>query len=132
MKIARALVVGGTLSILVALLALPAGGAGLSRHSGSVEAIDPESGRLVLAEVGPWSAKDGKTVTTRRTIALTKSTVYQAAGRADDARSGYPGDFVLREIKARDVAPGDHVTAECERQDGALVARTITVVRLER
>lgn len=131
MRIAGAMVVGGILSVAVTLLALPAVGAGLVRHTGYVQAVDPASGKLVLAEVGPWSPKDAKAVITTRTIDLTASTVYQVTSRADEAPSGFRGDFVLREIRAQDVAAGDNVTAECERQDGALIARTITVFKLE-
>jgi hypothetical protein len=132
MRTARALAIATTPLALVLLLAFTAAGAGLVKHSGNVERIDPGGGKLVLAEVGPWRERAGKTVITARTIELTASTVYRSVSRADGAPSGFQGDFVRREITLRDVSVGDRVTAECERLDGRLVARTITVVPVER
>jgi hypothetical protein len=131
MKIVRMVAMVGVLSVAVASLAAAAGGAAVSRHSGAVEAIDAGRGTLVLAEVGPWTVKSDRTVITTRTIALTAATVYRRASRGDAAPSGFPGDFVLRPVTVRDIAAGDLVTAECERRDGTLVARTVTLVAIE-
>ncbi len=115
--------------LMLAGLALVLGGAASAaaplRHSGTVVWIDPLDGVLVLDEVGPWRVAREETVVTRRTIALTPATHFNVFIRISVA-DRYAGDFLEVELEATDIAPGDFVTAECVRERGRLVARTIT------
>lgn len=49
--------------------------------SGSIVSIDDEAGTIVLAEVGPWKVRGGKTVLTYRTITVTPETQLAIVGR---------------------------------------------------
>jgi hypothetical protein len=62
--------------VLVMLLALSpsAGTAATLKHSGSVFSIANVGLTLVLAEAGPWQARDGATVITYRSITVTTDT----------------------------------------------------------
>jgi hypothetical protein len=124
-----------TISLLVLLLvfstsAIPAAGAaGAVRYSGTVAAIDPDSGVLIVEDVGPWRVERGATVATRRTVHLTASTRYNLFMRVD-APGAFAGDFIEVALDVNDVAPGDFVTAECVRDGGRLVALAVTVAEL--
>jgi hypothetical protein len=123
-----------TLSLVALLLGLPAisDADGTQRCSGAVVSIDPAAGTLVVAEVGPWQAKEGKAVTTTRSIELTPATRYERVDRSDRAPSGFKGDFVPSPISGSDVAAGDQVTVECEQRGARLIAGKITVIKLDR
>jgi hypothetical protein len=126
MSAMRGLIVAAAL-LAAAGLAVPAepGGA-TARHSGAIASLDLASSTLVLAEIGPWQVKDGQTVLTTTRIGLLPSTVYVRAVRADDAPSGFAGDFVERAMTAGDLRPGDVITADCEQAGRRLVARKVT------
>jgi hypothetical protein len=113
-----------------AIATAPADAARTVRHSGTVAAIDPDRGVLVLDEVGPWRVERGETVVTRRTISLTPSTKYDLFMRVD-APGAFAGDFIEVILDVDHVAPGDFVTVEGVREGGRLVARTVTVAELE-
>ncbi len=127
----------GTRSILalLAVLALAAESTAAAdaartvRHSGTVAAIDAQSGVLVIAEVGPWRVERGVTVTTRRNIVFTPETRFDLYMRVD-APGAFAGDFTEVTLAPEDVSPGDFVTAECVRRGGRLEALTVTVAEL--
>ena len=124
---------GGTLIALTLAVALAAstaaGAAGTTRHSGTVLSIDPQRGVLVLGEIGPWRVKHGETVVTRRRISLTPETKFDVFVRVN-VPGRFAGDYIEVALDPTDVAPGDFVTAECVREGGRLVARTVTVAEL--
>jgi hypothetical protein len=118
------------LVLLFTAIATPAADAARStRHSGTVTAIDPEAGVMVLEEVGPWRVERGATVVTRRTIRLTPSTKYNLFMRVE-VPGAFAGDFIEVALDPNDVALGDFVTAECVRRGGRLVALAVTVAEL--
>ncbi len=80
------------LGIAAALVLVLAGGAGaqpLERHSGVIVDANEAAGTIVLAEVGPWRVRDGRTVITRRTITFTPRTEFAIAFRAEGPNSGF-------------------------------------------
>jgi hypothetical protein len=118
------------LLVLVTAIATPAADAAqATRYSGTVTAVDPEGGVMVLEEVGPWRLDRGATVVTRRTIRLTASTKYNVFVRVD-APGAFAGDFIEVVLDVNDVAVGDFVTAECVRRGDRPVALTVTVAEL--
>lgn len=108
---------------------VPISAAETVRYSGTVTAVDPERGTIVLAEVGPWRLVHGQTQTTKRTVAITTSTQILLARRAAKTPSGFPNDFVTAPLSDSPIFSGDFVTVECERQGKRLTAITVTVVR---
>jgi hypothetical protein len=116
-------------SVLVILLGLTAAASAEERvrHSGSIVSIAEDARTFVLAEVGPWQTRDGATVITYRTIALTPETEMAIVARADAAPSGFPGDFVETALGPEDVYLSDYVTVDCRHEGRRLVALKITV-----
>lgn len=125
----RRLWVWVTASLLLApgALAAPAGAAEVVKQSGTIVDIAPDARTFVLAGVGPWRTRDGETVVTRRTIALTRDTTYVFAARAERAPSGFPGDFVETPVGPEHVYLHDHVTVESRHDGKRWVALKITV-----
>lgn len=100
-----------------------------STHSGSVVAVDPQGGVLILEEVGPWRVEQGRTVVTRRTISLTSATTFNSFIRVD-VPGRFAGDFIEVALDAEDITPGDFVTAECLQERGRLVALRVTLAEV--
>ena len=119
-------------SVLAGLLALAtsAGAQEMMKHSGSIVAIADDATTFVLEEVGPWQVRDGETVVTRRTITLVPGTQFAMVGRADDATSGFPGDFVETVLDPEFVYLYDYVTVDCLHQGKELLALKVTVMEL--
>jgi hypothetical protein len=115
------------LVLLVAVAAAASAGQ-LEKRSGSIVAIPDDAKTFVLAEVGPWQVRDGATVVTRRTIALTPETEFAIVSRADPGPGGFLGEFVETRIGPDGVYLNDYVTVECRHDGGRLVAVKITVV----
>jgi hypothetical protein len=121
------------LGLAVALVLALAGGADaqpLEKHSGVIVDASETAHTLVLAEVGPWRVRDGRTVITRRTIAFTPQTQFVIAFRSEDPANGYMGAYVEAPLEAWAVYVGDHVTVECRRDGTRLVAVKMTVTDL--
>ncbi len=115
------------LALLVAGAVAPARGAETLRISGVLVAIEPDDGRMVVEEVGPWQVRQGATLTIRRLITLTPSTAYDVFIRVETgAPSGFPGDFIPVELDATQLTVGDFVTVECRSEGGRLVAVRVT------
>ena len=102
----------------------------VTKHSGAIVSIAGDTRTFVLAEVGPWQVRNGKTVMTYRTITLAPRTEYAMASRADDAPSGFAGDFVEVQLGPEDVYLNDYITVDCRREGKRLVALKITVAEL--
>lgn len=120
-------------SVFAVLLALRASASAeeiVKKHSGVIVAIADDAGTFVLAEVGPWQVRNGATVITYRTITLMPETQFAMMGRADDASSGFPGDFVEVVLGPEAVYLNDFVTAECRHEGKRLLALKITVAEL--
>lgn len=113
---------------LVATLTLTVGSAAASDHSGTVMAVDPGKGTIVIGEVGPWQVKDGKTVVMRQTIVVAPSTQFVASKRSrEPGPAGWPGGFVDAPLGAWAVKPGDFVTVHVEKIRTRWTATKITV-----
>lgn len=100
-----------------------------SIYSGTVVAVDPQGGRMIMEEVGPWRMENGKTVVTPRTISLTSATTFNTFIRVD-VPGRFAGDFIEVALDAEDITPGDFVTVECLRERGRLVAVRVTMAEL--
>jgi hypothetical protein len=103
--------------------------AGTSTHSGSIVALDPQGGVMIMEEVGPWRVEQGQTVVTRRTINLTSATRFNTFIRVD-VPGRFAGDFIEVALDAEDITPGDFVTAECLTERGRLVAVRVTMAEV--
>jgi hypothetical protein len=129
MSLSRTAALGLAFTLGLAL-AGAAGAQPLERHSGVIIDANEAAGTLVLAEVGPWRVRDGRTVLTNRTITFTPRTEFAIAFRAEEPDSGFPGRFVEAPIEAWAVYVGDHVTVECRRDGPRLVAVKMIVTDL--
>jgi hypothetical protein len=112
------------------LLAVPiADAARTTAYSGTVAAIDPQGGVLLLDEIGPWQVTQGRTVLTRRMVTITPDTKFNTFIRVS-IPGGFPGEFLEVGLDAGDVTPGDFATAECVVDRGRLVAVRVTIAEL--
>jgi hypothetical protein len=126
---------GWLTALLIGVALLSLGGAPVpdgrvTRHSGLIAAVNERTGTFVLAEVGPWQRRAGRTVITSRTITLTPATQFAIAFRDEDAPGGYSQGFVETPLEAWAVYVGDFVTVECVEQRGRLTALKVTVTDL--
>lgn len=121
--------IGAMLALFLALVG-SAGADELLKHSGVIVAIADDGRSFVLAEVGPWQVKAGRTVTTRQTIRLLPETGFAIVGRVADAPSGFAGDFIEVPLTAEEVYLNDYVTVECRHEGRAMLALKITVTEL--
>lgn len=105
--------------LLAIMLASPvdlaAAGALTVRYAGIVRAFDGHS--LVIEDVGPRPDHRGEAPITPRTIEVTPGTALFVAIRAEDANSGFAGDYRERRADSGDLAVGAFVSVEC-RPDG--------------
>jgi hypothetical protein len=126
MKALRSLTV---LAALVAVLGLAGTSEAQERmkHSGSVVSIDEAKGMLVLAEIGPWMVREGKTVITYRTITLTPDTAFAIASRDYATLEAWPGQFVENALPAGSIYANDYVTIDCLHKGTQQIALKITV-----
>jgi hypothetical protein len=117
-------------TVFAALLAVTAaaGAEEIVKHSGAIVGIADDARTFVLAEVGPWQVRNGATVITYRTITLMPETQFAMVGRADDAPTGFPGDFVEVMVGPEDVYLNDYVTVECQHDGKKMLALKITVM----
>jgi hypothetical protein len=113
-----------TLVLLATALADAAGG---TRYSGTVVAIDPQRGVMIIEEVGPL--RGPKAVVTQRTIGVTSRTKFNRFIRVNGP-GAFAGDFIEVVLDADDVALGEFVTAECVLERGRLVAVLVTLAEL--
>ncbi|MBI2528351.1 MAG: hypothetical protein HYV93_20515 [Candidatus Rokubacteria bacterium] len=121
-------------SLVAAVLAVVAPLAGaeeITRHSGTVLAVDPSAGTLVLGEVGPWRLERGETRITRLAIATSPTTEFSLAERVADGSGGFPGAFAERLLDRGRVKVGDFVTVSGRRQGKRLAALKVTVSTLD-
>ena len=117
------------LALALVLGLAPAGltaAAPTSMHSGTVVAIDPEGGVLILEEIGPWRVEQGRTVVLRRTVVFTAATKFSSFIRVN-VPGAFAGDFLEVALEADNITPGDFVTAECVQERGRLVALRVAV-----
>jgi hypothetical protein len=118
----------GLLAVTLVLLATAVvAAAGGVRYSGTVVAIDPRRGVMIIEEVGP--GRGPKAVVTQRTISVTSRTKFNRFIRVSGP-GGFAGDFIEVVLDADDVALGEFVTAECVLERGRLVAVLVTLAEL--
>ena len=87
-----------------------------STHSGTVVAVDPQGGVMIMEEVGPWRVERGQTVVTRRIVSLTRATIFNSFIRVDVP--GRFGRLIEVVLDAEDITPGDFVTREYLHERG--------------
>lgn len=126
----RKAVFASAVAVLLAVTASASADELGTRHSGTIVAIADDARTFVLAEVGPWQVRKGAMVITNRTITQTPETQYAMMGRADDAPSGFPSDFVEIVLGPESVYLNDYVTVECRHEGKRLLAVKITVAEL--
>ena len=102
--------------------------AGVLRHSGRIVGIDRQGGRLLLAEVGPWTVEHGTTVIARLVVNVTDSTKFTLVRRVTKSSSGFRGDFVEDALDRRDLGYFDFVTIDCLHRNGHLIALKVAVL----
>jgi hypothetical protein len=117
--------------VVVALLAVLVVAVGVGadervKHSGSIVSIAPDAKTFVLAELGPWSVRDGVTALTYHTIAVLPETAFVLVTRAPTA-SGLEGDFIEVPIAADEFYMGDYVTVECRHEGTRMFALQVLV-----
>jgi hypothetical protein len=99
----------GSLVVLLAvalLLAVPGVDAARpTSYSGTVAAIDPQGGVLVLDEIGPWRVAQGQTVMTRRTVVITSDTKVNTFIRVN-VPGVFAGDFLEVALDADNLTVG--------------------------
>lgn len=114
--------------VIVAALALTLGTAWGRDHSGTVMAVDPEQGTIVIGEIGPWHVKDGTIEVTRQTIVVAPSARFVVAKRTGEpGPAGWVGEFVEVPRGAWAVKAGDFVTVHVETVGSRVTATKITV-----
>jgi hypothetical protein len=109
-------------------LATPAAAGARMRHSGFIASIAEDGRTFVLAEVGPWRVRDGKTVITYRTITVTLETQYAFGARADRGPNGFTGDFVELPLESDGLSVNDYVTVDCRHDGSQQVALKIILI----
>jgi hypothetical protein len=123
-----------TALVLIALASLLAAAAPARaqamRYAGIVRSFDGTS--LVLDDVGPGQDKGLEVSITSRTIAVTPQTALFAAIRAEDAQSGFPGDFRETRAEIADLEAGAFVTVLCQPEGPRCRALKVTIVRTAR
>jgi hypothetical protein len=110
-------------------LAIPAR-AQTVRYAGIVRAFDGRS--LVLDDVGPGQDKRAEASITSRTISVTPNTALFVAIRAEDAQSGFPGDYRETRASIADLEVGAFVTVQCQPAGQRCRAMKLTIVRTAR
>jgi hypothetical protein len=121
----------GVVAVIAALgLGRASDAQGIRKHSGSIVDVDDKAGTFILAEVGPWKVRDGVTLVTHRTVALTAETAFAIVRRTATTPSGLDGDFVETALDASEVYVTDYVTVDCRHEGRQLVALKITVVEV--
>ena len=111
----------------LAVVAPSAGAEEITKHSGTVLAVDRNAGTLVLGEVGPWRVERGETRITRLTITMVPVTEFTLAERATDGAAGFPGAFLELPLDRWYVKEGDFVTVTCLHEGQRLTALKVTV-----
>lgn len=128
----RRVVFGSLLVTVVAVIVLgltvSATAGARMRHSGSIASIAEDGRTFVLAEVGPWRVRNGKTVITYRTITVTVETLYVIGVRADRGANGFTGVFVELPLESGGVYLNDYVTVDCRHDGDQQVALKISVI----
>ena len=110
-------------------LAIPAR-AQTMRYAGIVRAFDGRS--LVLDDVGPGQDERAEASITSRTISVTPHTALFVAIRAEDAQSGFPGDYRETRAEIADLEVGAFVTVQCQPAGHHCRAMRLTIVRTAR
>jgi len=99
------------------------------KHSGVVLNVDPNGPTITLEEMGPWTPPDHGLGT--RSIGLKPDTTVELAARSNEVDTGgWPGGFRISPLRPTDLQNGDYATVTTDTQDGRLVARSITVIRV--
>jgi hypothetical protein len=119
------------MAMLASLLALAAPArAQAVRYAGIVRAFDGKM--LVLDDVGRGQDGSPEVSITTRTIAITPRTALYAVIRAEDAQSGFPGDFRESRAEIADLEVGAFVAVQCQPEGQHCRALKLTIVRTAR
>jgi hypothetical protein len=117
-----------TMLAAVTTLVLTFGPAWAADHSGTVVAVDPAKGTIVIDEIGPWEMKSGRTISTQRTFLVEPSTQFvMLKRRPEPGPSGWPGEFVEAPLGAWAVSKGDFVTVRVKEEAKRSIATRVAV-----
>jgi hypothetical protein len=123
---------GRALAVIVALGVIlgAAAGEGQERvtHTGTIAAIDHVAGTIVVAEVRPWTLRDGQPLISYRTITLTPDTEVTIVGRPYDTHDPWDGPFIEGPLGRDSLYLNDHVTVDCLQVGRRLIALKITIM----
>jgi hypothetical protein len=97
------------------------------RYAGTVRAFNGTS--LVLDDVGPGQPDRLEASITQRTIEVTRRTALFVAIRAEDATSGFPGDYRESSADLGDLRVGAFVSVQCHPEGSRCKALRLTIVR---
>lgn len=97
-------------------------------YAGTITRIDLDRGAFMVEDVGPWMPGQPAPITPR-TILLTPSTEIFQVRRAQDADSGFPGDYRKTEGTRSALVEGAFVSVDCAPAGNACRAVEITLVR---
>jgi hypothetical protein len=119
------------MAALASLLTLPGPArAQMLRYAGIVRAFDGTA--LVLDDVGPGQDKRLEVSITSRTIVVTPRTALFVAIRAEDAQSGFAGDYRETRAEIADLEVGAFVAVQCQPEGPRCRALKLTIVRTAR
>jgi len=93
-------------------------------------AIDEKAGAIVLAEIGPWKVREGKTVITYRTITVMPETEFGVVGRDYATPDGFPGELIEGALETGEIFVNDFVTVDCLHEGKRLIALKVTVTEV--
>jgi hypothetical protein len=100
------------------------------KYAGTVRAFDGSS--LILDDVGPGQETRTEAPITPRTIAVTPDTAVFVTIRAEDAKSGFAGDYRETRADLSDLKAGAFVTVQCHPEGPRCRAVKLIIVRTAR
>jgi hypothetical protein len=124
---AAVLLVTALVSLLAPAAAAPAQ---IVRYAGIVRSFDGTT--LVLDDVGRGQDGSLEVAITSRAIAVTPRTELYVAIRAEDAQSGFPGDYRETRGDIADLDVGAFVAVRCQPEGQHCRALRLTIVRTAR
>ncbi len=116
--------------VMTAFMAAAQAAAGPIKYAGTVRTVDTMRGSLVVEDVGPWVGKT-ETPITPRAIALSPSTEYFVAERAEAGDTGYRNDYLTVRAHLSEIKVGAFVSVECQPEGDQCTASKLVVVRPE-
>ena len=112
---------------LVLATAAEAAAGTAEKYSGTIVALDVESGALILAAIGPFDVGTAATEIIERKFKLTRDTSYSVLVRVTTP-TRLAEDVIEVPLMVADLTIGTFVTIDGTEHEGRLVARKISFV----